>query len=57
MAQNWIKKAVEHKGALHRALGVKEGTKLTEAQLKRGEAMGGKVAKMVSLARTLKKMH
>ena len=33
MAKKWIKGAIEHKGALHRALGVPEGQPIPPAKL------------------------
>lgn len=53
-AKNWIAGATKNKGALHRALGVPEGKKIPAAKLAQGAKMGGKVAKEVSLAKTLK---
>lgn len=57
MPRKWISTAVEHRGKLHKLLGVKEGTKLTEAQMNRASQMGPKARKMVALAKTLKKFH
>lgn len=55
---NWISKAVgKGKGNLHRNLGIPQGKKISAKQLARGAKMGGKVAKEVSLARTLKGFH
>jgi hypothetical protein len=53
---NWIAKATKNKGGLHKSLGVKVGKKLTTKELSRGKKMGGKVAKQVALAKTLKKL-
>ncbi len=57
MAAKWIARAVEHKGALHKKLGVPMGQKISAAKLAEGEKMGGKTAKMVNLAKTLKSFH
>lgn len=57
MAKKWIAKVVEHKGKLHKLLGVKEGSKLTDEQLNRASRMGPKARRMVALAKTLKKFH
>lgn len=54
MSKNWIAGATKNKGALHRALGVPQGTKIPASKLAKGAKMGGTVAKEVSLARTLK---
>lgn len=43
------------KGGLHRSLGIPQGRKLTQADLARGEKMGGKTARQVALARTFAK--
>lgn len=57
MPKQWIAKAVQNHGKLHRLLGVKEGTKLTQEQLNRASQMGPKARKMVALAKTLKGFH
>ena len=56
---NWIKKAVgTHKGALHKALGVPQGTTIPAKKLAKGaKSKSPKVRKEVALAKTLKKMH
>lgn len=54
MANNWIKKAIKHKGALHRALGVKEGEKIPASKLEEAAKAEGKLGKMARLAKTLK---
>jgi hypothetical protein len=61
MAKKWIAGAIEHKGALHRALGVPEGEKIPASKMasasKKAKKSGGKLAKMLNLARTLKGFH
>lgn len=62
MNGKWIKKAIKRPGALHRALGVPEGEKIpakkmAEARKRAKKNPGSKLAKMVNLARTLKKMR
>lgn len=54
MAKKWIAKATKNHGALHRALGVPEGKTIPASKLAAGAKRGGKVAKEVALARTLK---
>lgn len=55
---NWIKKATENKGGLHRALGVKEGKKIPEKKLAKAAKSGStKVKKEVALAKTLSKLR
>lgn len=55
---NWIKKATQNKGALHRALGVKEGEKIPAKKLAKGEkSKNPTVRKEVTLAKTLKKLR
>lgn len=54
---NWIAGATKNKGGLHRSLGVPMGKKIPASKLAKGAKMGGKVAKEVSLARTLKKLR
>lgn len=57
MAKKWIQKAIQHKGALHRALGVKEGEKIPASKLEAAAKKGGKLGKMANLAKTLKGFH
>lgn len=59
MSKNWISKAIKpsRKGALHRALGVKEGQKIPADKLNKAAKAGGKVGKMANLAKTLKMFH
>lgn len=56
---NWINKAVgKNKGALHRALGVKEGTKIPAKKMaKAAHSSNPKIRKEASLAKTLGKLR
>jgi hypothetical protein len=54
MAKDWIKKAVKHKGALHRELGVPEGKKIPAKKMaKAAKSSNPKMRKQVQLAKTL----
>ncbi len=56
--EKWIQDINMKKGALHKALHVKEGEKIPEAKLKKAEhSKNPKTAKKANLAETLKKMH
>ncbi len=57
MARNWIKTAIGRPGALHRALGVPEGTPIPADKLEAAKKKGGKISKMANLASTLKGFH
>lgn len=60
MGGKWIGGAIKHPGKLHRALGVPEGEKIPAkkmAEARRKAKTSPSMAKMVSLASTLKKMH
>lgn len=51
----WIAKATSNKGALHRALGVPQGTKIPAKKLdKAAHSSSPLMRKRVALARTLK---
>ncbi|MDE2103078.1 MAG: hypothetical protein KGL39_37885 [Patescibacteria group bacterium] len=56
MAKNWIAGATKNKGALHRALGVPQGTKIPAKKLMAAAKKSGKVGKEARLAQTLKKL-
>lgn len=57
MAKNWIKGAVEHPGALRKALNVKKGEKIPEAKLKKAEeSKNPTMRKRAILAETLRKI-
>ena len=58
MAKKWIQKAIKHKGALRKSLGVKKGEKIPESKLKKAEhSKNPTMAKRARLAETLKKMR
>jgi len=50
----WIQGAIEHPGALHRALHVKAGEKIPAKKLAKAAKAGGKLGKEARLAETLK---
>ncbi len=54
MPKNWIKGAIKKPGALRKALKVKKGKDITEAQLKAAAKKPGKLGKRARLAETLK---
>lgn len=58
-SNNWIKGAVgERPGALHRALGVPAGTKITEKKMADAfKSKSAKVRKEAALAKTLKSFN
>jgi len=61
MAKNWIAGATKNKGALHKALGVKQGEKIpakkmAEAEKKAKKTDNTKLEKQLSLAKTLKRI-
>jgi hypothetical protein len=51
--RKWIKGAIKHKGALHKALGVPEGEKIPKSKLQAAEKKGGKVGREARLAENL----
>lgn len=55
--KNWIAGAIKHPGALHRALGVKQGTKIPAGRVAAAANRGGKVGREARLAETLRGMH
>jgi hypothetical protein len=59
MAKKWIQKALaDHKpGALHKALGVKQGEKIPVSKLQAAAKEKGKLGKMANLAITLRKFN
>jgi len=57
MAKNWIAGATKNKGALHRALGVPEGTKIPAKKVAASAQKGGTLGRQARLAQTLSKMH
>ena len=54
---NWIKGAIKHPGALHRALGVPEGEKIPKKRIVAAEHKGGTLARQARLAMTLSKLR
>lgn len=55
--KNWIAGAIKKPGALHKALGVKEGEKIPSAKLKKAEHSDSPLMrKRAGLAETLKKI-
>ena len=57
MAKKWIQKAIKHKGALHKALGVKQGEKIPAAKLEAASKKGGRIGKMANFAITARKFE
>jgi len=53
---NWIAKATQNKGGLHRSLGVPVGQKIPASKVAAAAKKGGKVGKQARLAQTLGKM-
>ena len=55
MAKNWIQKAIKHKGALHKELGVPAGKKIPAKKLaKAAKSSNTKLAQRANLAKTLR---
>lgn len=55
--KKFIKEATKHKGALHRALHVKEGEKIPSKKMeKASHSSNPKIRKEVALAKTLKSL-
>lgn len=54
MPQKWIQKAIKHKGALHKEMGIPIGKKIPEKKLRAAAKKGGKLGKRARLAETLK---
>lgn len=57
MAKNWIAKATENKGGLHKSLGIPQGQKIPASKVAKAAKGSGKVAKQARLAQTLGKMR
>ena len=55
--KNWIQGAIKRPGALHRALGVKEGDKIPASRVAAAARRGGKVGQEARLAQTLRGLH
>jgi len=56
MAEKWIQKAIKHKGALHKELGVAEDKKIPAKKLEKATHAKGKEGQRARLAVTLKKI-
>lgn len=54
--KNWIQKAIQNPGALHKSLGIPQNQKIPKAKLKSASKKGGLMGKRARLALTLKKM-
>jgi len=57
MAKKWIQKAIKHPGALHKQLGVKQGTKIPAGKLAKAASKGGKLGRRARLAQTLSRLR
>lgn len=56
--KHWIQGAIKHPGALHKALGVPQGTKIPAKKMaKAAKSSNPHLKKMVSLAKTLSHMR
>jgi len=55
MANKWIQKAIKHKGALRKSLGIKKGQKIPKKKLKKAAKKKGTLGKRARLAITLSK--
>ncbi len=55
--KNWIAGAIKHPGALHRELGVKQGSKIPAGKLAAAAKKGGTLGRRARLAETLKGLH
>lgn len=53
----WIKKAIKHPGALHKALGVPQGKTIPAGKVAAASHAKGKLGRMGRLAETLKGFH
>lgn len=54
MPRKWIQGAIKKPGALHRELGIKQGTKIPAKTLNKAATKGGKLGARARLAKTLK---
>jgi hypothetical protein len=57
MAEHWIEKAIKHRGALHRELGVPQGQKIPKSKIAAAAKKRGKLGKRARLAQTLSHMQ
>jgi hypothetical protein len=55
--KKWIKGAIKHPGALHKALHVPQDEKIPDSKLKAAEKKGGKIGREARLAETLKGLN
>jgi hypothetical protein len=53
----WIQEATKHKGALHKNLGIPEGTKIPKDKLEAAAKRSGKIGSEARLALTLEKIN
>lgn len=57
MAGHWIDKAIRHPGALHKELGIPQGTKIPQKKLAKAAKAGGKLGRRARLAETLEHLN
>lgn len=58
MPEKWIQKAIKHKGALHKSLGVPEGKKIPAKKLEKAtHSKNPTLRKRAVLAETLKRLR
>jgi len=56
--KRWIAEAIQHKNALHKSLGVREGKKIPKAKLEKAEhSKSPLLRKRATLANTLSKLR
>lgn len=55
--KKWIQEAIEHKGALRKELGAKEGKKIPKKKLEAAAKKPGKLGKRARLAETLESLR
>jgi len=55
--RKWIKGAIKHKGALHKALGVPQDEKIPKSKLQAAEKKGGKIGSEARLAENLSHLN
>jgi len=53
----WIQGAIKHPGALHRQMGIKPGTKIGTARLKKAAKAKGTLGRRARLALTLSELN
>lgn len=57
MVKYWIKGAIKHPGALHKALGLPPERKIPKKMLDAAAKKGGTLGRRARLAETLRRMH